>query len=77
MRLLLVVFLLLGSLGCVPFLQGLLGIYSKPWTRAGGTQYEFDSDSAACRNDAGVGIFPRDLAQRRWEDCMIGRGWRQ
>jgi len=46
------------------------------WMKPGAGQYELDSDSAACRNEAGVGLIDEQTASRRWDDCMVGRGWR-
>lgn len=46
------------------------------WMKPGAGQYELESDSAACRNEAGVGLLDEWTAARRWDDCMVGRGWR-
>lgn len=46
------------------------------WGKPNAGQYDLDSDAAACRNEAGVGLLDEWTAARRWDDCMVGRGWR-
>jgi len=67
--------------GCLILQEGLREVERgerrrRVWVKPDAGQYEFDSDAAACMNEAGVGILPESVAMQRADNCLISRGWR-